>query len=57
MSAPRLGDYLGHMLKAVALACSYVEGMIKESFTDTTTSILIRFGRQFSLRSPNSINS
>ena len=34
MSTPRLGDYLGHMLEAVGLACSYVEGMTKEDFLD-----------------------
>ena len=32
MSAICLGDYLKQMLEAVALACSYVEGMTKEDF-------------------------
>ena len=34
MSGQRLGDYLEHMLEAVVLACSYVEGMAKEDFLD-----------------------
>lgn len=34
MSSQRLGDYLEHMLEAVGLACSYVEGMAKEDFLD-----------------------
>jgi uncharacterized protein with HEPN domain len=34
MSVHRLGDYIEHMLEAVSLACSYVEGMTKEDFLD-----------------------
>lgn len=34
MSVQRLGDYIEHMLEAVSLACSYVEGMTKEDFLD-----------------------
>ena len=34
MSVHRLSDYLGHMLEAVDLACSYVEGMTREDFLD-----------------------
>lgn len=34
MSVHRLGDYIEHMLEAVGLACSYVEGMTKEDFMD-----------------------
>lgn len=32
MSESRLIDYLGHMLEAARLACSYAEGMNKEKF-------------------------
>jgi uncharacterized protein with HEPN domain len=34
MSVHRLGDYVDHMLEAVGLACSYIEGMTKEDFLD-----------------------
>lgn len=34
MSVYRLSDYLDHMLEAVGLACSYIEGMTKEDFLD-----------------------
>lgn len=32
MSNARITDYLGHMLDAVQLACSYVEGLNQEGF-------------------------
>ena len=32
MNENRLIDYLGHMLEAAQLACSYVEGMDKDEF-------------------------
>lgn len=32
MNENRLSDYLGHMLEAARLACSYVEGMTKEDY-------------------------
>ena len=34
MSVHRLGDYIEHMLEALGLACSYIEGMTKEDFLD-----------------------
>jgi hypothetical protein len=38
MNENRLPDYLGHMLEATKLACSYIEGMPKEDFmADTRT--------------------